>query len=60
MNGEALVRAIRTDPAFCMLKVYLLTADVEARSSYYMDAGFTGIILKPVQLDELKGIFGES
>ena len=54
MNGEDLVRAIRTDPAFCMLKVYLLTADVEARSSY-MDAGFTGIILKPPAARRAKG-----
>ena len=55
MNGEALVRAIRDSETLKDLRVYVLTADVEAQASY-AELGFTGLLLKPVTLDKLKGI----
>ncbi len=52
MDGETLVRKLRADGRFNDLKVFVLTADVElaARSS---NAGFTGVLLKPLTLEEL-------
>lgn len=55
MDGEALVRAIRANPKISGLPVYVLTADVEMREAY-ADLGFTGLLLKPVTFDGLKGV----
>ena len=55
MDGEALVRAIRSRSGLADLPVFVLTADVEMRETY-ADMGFTGLLLKPVTFDGLKGI----
>jgi CheY-like chemotaxis protein len=55
MDGEALVRAIRSRSGLAGLPVFVLTADVEMRETY-ADMGFTGLLLKPVTFDGLKGI----
>ena len=57
MDGHELVRAIRADAKLSHLPVYLVTADVEARSQAESD-GFTGILLKPITLKSLKSILG--
>ena len=56
MDGNGLVREIRRNPEWGTLPVYAITADVEAmkRSA---QAGFTGILLKPITLDKLKALF---
>ena len=56
MDGTALVKAIRADPNLASLPVYVLTADVETQE-VYAELGFTGMILKPITLEKLKGIF---
>ena len=53
MTGEELVAAIRADPALASLKVYLFTADVEMKN-IYAEKGFTGILLKPANLEALR------
>ena len=58
MDGSELVRAIRADAKFADLPVYLVTAAVEARNQVESD-GFTGILLKPVSLDNLKALLGQ-
>lgn len=50
------MRAIRADAALSRLPVYLLTADVEARNQAEA-SGFTGILLKPITLDNLQALF---
>ena len=57
MDGSELVRAIRADAKLSQLPVYLVTADVEARSQAEAD-GFTGILLKPITLEKLRSLFG--
>jgi signal transduction histidine kinase len=56
MDGYGLVNAIRADERFSHLPVYLLTADVEARSQVE-SSGFTGILLKPITLEKLHALF---
>ena len=56
MDGSELVRAIRADAALAHMPVYLVTADVEARTQALSD-GFTGILLKPIALDSLQALF---
>ena len=55
LDGEGLVRAIRANAALSALPVYVITADVEMLTKFEA-AGFTGILLKPVTVDKLKGI----
>ncbi|MBR3084866.1 MAG: amino acid permease [Kiritimatiellae bacterium] len=55
MDGEGLVRAMRADPRFANMPVHVVTADVEMLKKYDK-AGFTGIFLKPVTVDKLRGI----
>ena len=55
MDGAGLVRAIRADGRFSALPVYVVTADVEMLKQFE-DAGFTGIVLKPITVDKLKNI----
>ena len=57
MDGRELVRFIRADAQLSHLPVYLVTADVEARSQAESD-GFTGILLKPITLEKLRSLFG--
>ena len=58
MDGEALLRAIRADPALAGLPVVALTADVEYRAKY-AEIGFDGLLLKPVTLGELAKVLDE-
>ena len=58
MDGEALLRAIRANPALSRLPVVALTADVEYRSKY-AEVGFDGILLKPVTLATLSKSLSE-
>lgn len=53
MTGMDLVVAIRKNPAFAKLPVYLFTAEVEMKDSY-AEYGFNGILLKPANLEALK------
>ena len=56
LDGRGLVRAIRADAALAHLPVYLVTADVESRHEAEAD-GFTGLLLKPLTLERLQGLF---
>ena len=57
MDGRELVQAIRADAKLSHLPVYLVTADVEARTQAEAD-GFTGVLLKPLTLEKLGALFG--
>ncbi len=56
MNGRELVAKIRADERFKDIPVYAVTADTEARKTYARH-GFTGILLKPLTIDKLSGLF---
>ena len=56
LDGRGLVNAIRADPKFSRLPVYLVTADVEARDQAAAD-GFDGVLLKPVTLAKIQALF---
>jgi len=53
MTGMELVAAIRANPALEKLPVYLFTAEVEMKDTY-AEYGFTGVLLKPANLEALK------
>ena len=52
MDGYALCREIRADPALSKLRVHAVTADVEARK-LALSRGFDGLLLKPITADTL-------
>ena len=52
MDGYALCARIRADDRWKALRVYAVTADVEARKTV-ADRGFDGILLKPLTADAL-------
>ena len=56
MDGSELVRSIRADERLAHLKVCSVTADVEARA-VYRKQGFDALLLKPMTVDSLKGLF---
>ncbi|MBQ9502287.1 MAG: response regulator [Lentisphaeria bacterium] len=56
MDGNELVHVIRGDEQLKKLPVFLLTADVEARSQAESH-GFSGILLKPITLEKLRSLF---
>ena len=56
LDGRGLVNAIRADATLAGLRVYLVTADVEARDRARAD-GFDGVLLKPISLDNLRKLF---
>jgi signal transduction histidine kinase/CheY-like chemotaxis protein len=56
MNGKELVSNIRADKHFAGLPVYAVTADVEEQKAF-AERGFTGILLKPLTIDKLSGLF---
>ncbi len=56
MDGRRLVQSIRSDARFSKLPVYAVTADVETNKQC-ADAGFTGILLKPLTLGKLRTLF---
>ena len=55
-NGKDLVTKIRADERFAGLPVYSVTADIEDQKSFRKD-GFTGLLLKPLTIDKLSGLF---
>jgi len=55
MDGEHLIREIRSREQWKTLRVYAVTADVETQKSF-KESGFTGILLKPVTLNMLQAI----
>ena len=57
MDGHDLIKAIRGDGKLSHLPVYLITADVEARSQAESN-GFNGILLKPITLDKIRPLLG--
>ena len=59
MDGAELVRRIRGDKRLAHLKVCSITADVEARAAY-REQGFDALLLKPVTIEKLSDIFGET
>ena len=56
MNGRDLVAKIRGDERFAELPVYAVTADVEEQKTF-AERGFTGVLLKPLTIDTLSGLF---
>jgi len=52
LDGEGLIREIRSREQWKDLSVYAVTADVETQKTY-RDSGFTGILLKPVTIEQL-------
>ena len=57
MDGAELVKRIRADERLAHLNVCSITADVEARTSY-REHGFDALLLKPVTIEKLTGLFG--
>ena len=55
MDGEGLIREIRSREQWRDLPVYAVTADVETQKTFKA-SGFTGILLKPVTPDQLKSV----
>jgi len=53
ITGMELVAAIRANPKLAPLPVYLFTAEVEMKDTY-AEKGFSGILLKPANLEALK------
>ena len=51
----ALAAAVRADARLKDLPVYAITADVESQKGYG-ELGFTGMLLKPVTIEKLKGL----
>jgi CheY-like chemotaxis protein len=47
LDGEGLVKAIRANERLKSLPVYVITADIELKSTF-AEKGFDGIVLKPV------------
>ena len=56
MDGRELVENIRADKRFAGLPVYAVTADVEEQKTF-AERGFTGVLLKPLTIDKLSGLF---
>ena len=53
MDGEELVHALRADARFAQIPIHVVTADTEMQERY-REAGFDGIILKPITVDKLR------
>ena len=58
MDGAKLVKRIRENEHLAKLNVCLITADVEARTTY-REQGFDALLLKPVTIEKLKEVFGD-
>jgi PAS domain S-box-containing protein len=56
MDGKEFVARVRADKHFADLPVYAVTADIEAQKDF-VEHGFTGLLLKPVTIDKISGIF---
>ena len=55
MDGEGLIREIRSREQWKDLPVYAVTADVETQKTFKA-SGFTGILLKPVTPEQLQKV----
>ena len=55
LDGEGLVKAIRSKPALASLRVVVVTADVEFQTKFE-EMGFDGILLKPVTAERLRTV----
>ena len=55
MDGEGLIREIRSREQWKDLPVYSVTADVETQKMFKA-SGFTGILLKPITMEQLKDV----
>ena len=55
MDGEHLIREIRSREKWKDLSVYAVTADVETQKTY-RESGFSGILLKPVTIAQLQAV----
>ena len=58
MDGAELVREIRKLPQRAAIPVYVITADVEMQATY-RELGFDGMLIKPVTLEQLKGLLAK-
>jgi len=58
MNGDELAQAIRDNPSYKDVRIYAITADVEARNNFDVSA-FTALIHKPVVFEKLEAILFE-
>ncbi|MGD9730857.1 MAG: response regulator [Desulfamplus sp.] len=57
MDGEALGRAIKSDPRIADIKLVLLTSvGRRGDAKYFQDIGFDGYLTKPVRYNELMGV----
>ena len=59
MDGEGLVKAIRSRDKLKSLPVYVVTADVEMQKRF-RDVGFTGILLKPVTVATIGPVLADT
>ncbi|MBR6022558.1 MAG: response regulator, partial [Kiritimatiellae bacterium] len=59
LDGEGLIKAIRSDPALAKLRVVIVTADVELQSRA-AGLGFDGILFKPVTAAKLAQVLSEN
>lgn len=57
LDGFGLAREIAGDKTLKDISVYAVTADISAQKDC-MEAGFTGVLFKPVTLDRLVQLFG--
>ena len=57
LDGEGLIREIRSREQWKDLAVYAVTADVEVQKTF-RKSGFTGILLKPITLEKLRAVIG--
>lgn len=57
LDGEGLIREIRSREQWKDLPVYAVTADVEIQKTY-KTSGFTGILLKPITIERLRAVLG--
>ncbi|MBR6059244.1 MAG: transporter substrate-binding domain-containing protein [Victivallales bacterium] len=58
MDGEALIHEIRKKERWKTLPVFAVTADIEAQNTY-SNSGFTGLLLKPINLEKLRAILSQ-
>ena len=56
MDGEALARAVRADPALEKVPVIALTADADSANTFDL-ALFDAVLTKPLTGDKVRGIF---
>ena len=57
MGGKELASKIRSDERFAGLRIYAVTADIEEKKTF-AEHGFTGILLKPLTIENLSRVFG--